>query len=313
MYQFIKNLPLVRGYVHDTVAYHVGTAWENRLGLQIFRTLSQYLQFKIRRRRLDGEIRDFVASLDRDGIVVIENFLERSQFEAVRKEFDQAFEEIDLKPYKNVQDAKLSRAQISVSESRAKFINISALFEQNDRLNRIASAAVRRKFKGIPKVHLDLYQSADRDGVDNDVENILHADLHTATVKMFFYVNEVDESNGAFVYAKTSHRCTAARLLHEYELGVRQARLKKNLPIESSLVCLRGKEIRNIIHPKHREKMRITETQISVKPNTLVIANNMGFHRRGEFTSDKPRKSVQVNFRYLERPFGKDLFSRQSI
>jgi len=46
----------------------------------------------------------------------------------------------------------------------------------------------------------------------------------------------------------------------------------------------------------------LAETQICVKPNTLVIANNMGFHRRGEFTCDTPRKALLINFRNSEKP-----------
>ncbi len=75
-------------------------------------------------------------------------------------------------------------------------------FQENRLLNQLASAITRRRVSEKPGVFLDIYQNVDENGIDNDVENILHADLHTATVKMFFYLNEVDEGNGAFVYAK---------------------------------------------------------------------------------------------------------------
>lgn len=175
-------------------------------------------------------------------------------------------------------------------------------FQEDRLLNQLASAITRRRVSEKPGVFLDIYQNVDENGIDNDVENILHADLHTATVKMFFYLNEVDEGNGAFVYAKGSHRLSLARLFHEYELSIRQAKLKKNLPVPDSLLERRADDVRNIINPHAMKRMKVVETQICGKPNTLIITNNMGFHRRGEFPSSRPRKDILINYRYLEKP-----------
>ncbi|NOT48000.1 MAG: hypothetical protein HOP17_09685 [Acidobacteria bacterium] len=257
-----------------------------------------------------NDISKCVSAVDEDGVALIENFLEPSQFEKVRAEFEAAFKGIELSPYKNDVNAKLFRTQIALSELKHVGSTISKHFQQNDMLNRIASAAVRRKISRLPDVHLDWYQSSSDGAADNDIENILHADLHTATVKMFFYLDNVNESNGAFIYAKGSHQLTLNRLRHEYEFSVRQAKLKKGVPSDKALVEVRGKEFRNTISPKYRQAMNIEETQICVNRNTLVIANNMGFHRRGEFPSNRPRRSIQINYRYLEEPFGKRLLSR---
>ena len=292
--------------------YHVGSVWENRLGLQVFRTTGRWIQFKLRGRSVADDIRDCVSKIDEDGITLIENFLEQSQFEKVKEEFNSAFEGADLQPYKNSENARLYRNQIAISKL-SDAAKISECFQHNALLNNIASAAVRRHITRPPDVHLDWYQGGDPSAIDNDVENILHADLHAATMKMFFYLEDTDESNGAFVYAKGSHQFTIDRLMHEYELSIRQAKLRKGLPLDDSLIEARGNESRNVIHPEHRKKMGVKETQMCVKANTLVIANNMGFHRRGEFPSSRPRKTIQINYRYLEKPFGKDFFSRNKI
>ncbi len=310
VHSFLANLPILRAYLHNSVPYHVGSVWGNRLGLQVLRTTSQYLQFKVRSRPAAKDISECVNKVEEDGVALVENFLNPSQFERVRAEFESAFEGIELQPYKNGGNARLYRTQISLSELERNGSTISEYFQQNDTLNRIASAAVRRKISRPPDVHLDWYQSGDAAATDNDIENILHADLHTATVKMFFYLDDVNESNGAFTYAKRSHHLTLNRLRHEYEFSVRQAKLKKGIPPDKALVEVRGNEFRNIIDPKNRQIMNVKETQICVKGNTLVIANNMGFHRRGEFPSERPRKSIQINYRYLEKPFGKYFFLR---
>lgn len=283
----------------------------NRLGLQVFRAASQYTQFKIRKRSVSEDIGEYVRAIDNDGIATIEKFLDPEQFAKVRSEFETAFENVELQPYKNEANAKLYRSQIPLSEAARTVLNIAEYFQHNDRMNEIASAIVRRKISRPPDVHLDWYQMNDSANVDNDIENILHADLHTATMKMFYFLEDVDETNGAFVYAKGSHRLTIGRLRHEYNLSVRQAKLRKGQSVGESLTASRGGEVRNIIHPRHLKMMGIEETQLCVKANTLVIANNMGFHRRGEFTSVRPRKSVQINYRYLEEPFGKSFISRK--
>jgi hypothetical protein len=61
--------------------------------------------------------------------------------------------------------------------------------------------------------------------------------------------------------------------------------------------------VRNIIDPSRWRAMGAEETQFLVRANSLVIANNMGFHRRGQFSEGKPRKAILVNYRYLERTF----------
>lgn len=312
MHGFLTKLPVFRAYIHNSIPYHVGSVWGNQLGLQVFRTASQYLLFKARPRSVHADISECVKAIETNGIATIENFLEPSHFAEVRAEFDDSFKELELRPYKNATDAKLHRTQITLAQATHGSSKILEYFQRNDRLNRIASAIVRRKISRPPDVHLDWYQGDNAAMTDNDVENILHADLHTTTIKMFFYLEDVDETNGAFVYAKGSHRLTLNRLRHEYELSVRQAKLRKGMPVDASLLETRGNEVRNVIHPRHRQLMEVKETQMCVRANTLVIANNMGFHRRGEFLSDRPRKSVQINYRFLEKPFAKDLISRNA-
>ena len=298
----LKNIPFVRGFKYQTPPYHVGSVLENRLGLQVFRTLSKYVLWKTRPSYLTEEIRNFVRILEQDGILIIEDFLTQKDFEQVLTEFNTASDDAPLLPYKGDESGKLYRKQIRVSDDPTKFPSIIRCLQENKSLQAIASAITRRKMRQSPNVHLDVYKTTINDGFDNDIENILHADLHTPTVKMFLYLNEVGHSNGAFVYAKKSQKLTFARLRHEYELSIREAKLAKGATIPDSMLSYRGNEVRNIVHPKHFANMEVAETQICVKPNTLVIANNMGFHRRGEFLSDTTRKVIVLNFRQLERP-----------
>jgi hypothetical protein len=303
IHKYLKTFPFFRSLGTTTPTYHLGEVWENHLGLQIYRVIIKQFARQLRKKTSPDELRNYVEILDKDGVLVINNFLTQKDFNDVEAEYDKAIENVELKPYKGTQNAKLFRTQLPVSENSEEFPQIKQLFLNNSLLNMIASSVIRREIKKKPTVSLDKYQFSKSDGIDNDIENILHADLHTPTVKMFFYLNEVNENNGAFVYAKGSHKLTFGRILHEYDLSVRQAKLKKGMPLSAEFLEKRGEEIRNIISPKFYERMKVTESQICVQPNTLVITNNMGFHRRGEFHNSVPRKSLLINYRNAEPLF----------
>ncbi|MEP6903239.1 MAG: phytanoyl-CoA dioxygenase family protein [Actinomycetota bacterium] len=303
LHNLARKLPVVRSATFTSPPYHVGSVLENRLGLQVCRVISKQIVKYFRPKFLTEEIKQFVEVLERDGVLVMENFLDSEQFDKVRAEFEKANEGISLTAYKNAENAKLYRTQLQVSNSPELFPSIRNNFQENPFLEQIASEVISRRITNKPNILLDTYQNLNDNGIDNDIENILHADLHTPTVKMFFYLNKVDETNGAFIYAKGSHKLTAARLLHEYELSIREAKLNQGLPIPESQQAKRGNQIRNIISPKNWRRMNVQETQICVEPNTLVITNNMGFHRRGEFTGSEPRKALLINYRNAEKSF----------
>lgn len=301
--KLLHPLPLVRSRGKATPVYHLGGIWENRLGLQVGRVILKNLFWQLRRPVIDESVSRYVEILERDGVLAIEEFLPKEDFARVAEEYKSAMSEVVPEPYKGIANAKLFRTQIPVTENARRFPTISRLFRQNQFLRSIAAGAIRREIVEDPSVFLDKYVCVNPQGVENDIENILHADLHTPTVKMFFYLNHVNEENGAFVYAKRSHKLNFKRIRHEYDLSIRQARMRKGKPISEQLIESRGSESRNAISAELYKQMDVDETQLCVKPNTLVIANNMGFHRRGEFTCSTPREALLISFRNSERIF----------
>jgi len=301
---FFRRLPLVRSLGLNSPPYHIGSILENRLGLQIGRTVGKQIARRFRKGFSSPDIEKYLETLERDGVLAIENFLPDEEFKNVLAEFGQVTEGVSLMPYKNVENARLYRLQLSLNELPLEELSsIRKNFRESELLNRIAAGVVRRAITAKPDILLDTYQNLNNDGVDNDIENILHADLHVPTVKMFFYLTRTDNSNGAFIYAKGSHKLTAARLVHEYELSVREAKLKQGIRLPEQLLERRAGQVRNIIKPSNRRRMKIEETQFCVEPNTLLIANNMGFHRRGEFHGNEPRKALLINYRKAEKLF----------
>lgn len=300
---FFRRLPLIRSLGLNSPPYHLGSVFENRLGLQIGRVIGKQITRRLRKSFSSPEIEKYLTVLQRDGVVAIENFLPAEEFRKVLAEFQNATESLPLTPYKNVENARLFRLQLALGDSAGELSSIRRNFQENALLNQIAAAVVRRKLAEKPDILLDTYQNLNDDGIDNDIENILHADLHVPTVKMFFYLTRTDKNNGAFIYAKGSHKLSIARIVHEYELSVREAKLKQGMQIPEQLLERRAEQVRNIIKPSNRRRLKIEETQFCVAPNTLLIADNMGFHRRGEFHGSEPRKALLINYRKTEKSF----------
>ena len=303
VFNLFRSFPVIRNVGKSTPSYHLGGVWENRLGLQVYRTLAKNLSWRMRRRNVAADQVSPCEVLDTDGILVLPDFLSDEEFRAVLAEYRSAMDGRELEAYHGADNAKLFRLQIPVSDAPANFRQTIKSFRENPTLDNLASFVIRRPIRFKPNVFLDKYQAASGVTIDNDIENILHADLHTPTVKMFFYLNKVDETNGPFVYAKGSHKINLYRLVHEFDLSIRQAKLKGGSPVPSRLLEKRGDETRNVIRPWLLERMGVQETKFCVEPNTLVIANNMGFHRRGEFTSEIPREALLINYRSEERLF----------
>ena len=84
-------------------------------------------------------------------------------------------------------------------------------------------------------------------------------------------------------------------------MSVRVAKLKRgDNDIAPKYIDQRGSIKRNIISADQRKAMHIEETQFTGPANTLIVTNNIGFHRRGEFEPNQTRETLLVNFRTAE-------------
>src|SRR5437763_2974108 len=66
--------------------YQDGSLLANRLGLQLARIATLNTAFKLRKRPTDPDLKPLVATYERDGCVLIEDFLPDDVFEQVRAE-----------------------------------------------------------------------------------------------------------------------------------------------------------------------------------------------------------------------------------
>lgn len=301
VYNLAKATPFVRGFAYEVSPYHTGSVLENKLGLQIFRSLGKNFAWHLRKSRIVPGIETYLEDLQRDGLLLIPNFLAPTEFAQVKEEVAGLRSRFCFKSFREAENGRLQVAKFQPTAQGEDFPCIRKYLQENALIQNIAAAVVKRPITSKPPVLISVYRKANASAPDNDVENVLHADLHAPTVKAFYYLNDIDQSNGAFIYAKGSHKLTLNRLWHEYDMSVRTAKLKRGANgIPENLLVRRGPNQRNIVAERHRRRMNIAETHVCARANTLVIANNMGFHRRGEFSSEEPRETILLNFRHLE-------------
>src|SRR5215831_13229501 len=277
-----RKVPLLRGLFMQSPPYLHGSVTENRLGMQVARTLGKHLARKFRPAFDAGSAGQYAFSLDRDGIVEIPNFLPPGQFAEVRAEYERLRTGMEFRQFRD-REGRMVVARLTLHDKPARAPKFNDLIGNSAVIRGLASY-VAKVPASRPHLELTIYKAVRLDLDDNDDENLLHADLHSPTLKCFYYLNDVTAENGAFIYAKGSARLTMQRLRYEYDLSVRTARLRRGDRDFSAAIARRGSVLRAIVSPEQREDLGIVETQFPVKANTLVAANNMGFHRRGEFT-----------------------------
>ncbi len=285
-------------FFRGATKYRKGGVLVNRMGLQVARLLIKSLSQLARPRHSYPDVAYYVDVLDRDGVVVIPDFLSPAEFAAVKEEFEGSRTRKHESRYTRTHIKSLVWESLNLSAHAYQFPAIRAYVEENPVIYKLASAVLRRKIKYTAPVYAEIWTCPDPSAPNVDIENVLHADVHYPTVKLWLYMDDIDERNGAYIYARGSHRLTLARVMHEYEISIREAMMERGRAgeIPAHLVD-RG---RNRISDKCWAKMKIAESQICGKANTLVFSNNFGFHKRGVFLTNQERLALSMSFRYVD-------------
>lgn len=299
--------------------YHVGSTRQNEMGLQVARACSKHVAWHLRSARSAPEARPYVRTMEREGIVVIPDFFPAAVFDRIRAEYERSRGEL---PYRTdfdfatqvgedmfvsgraVGDPGAPRAieeSIFPSERSDRFPVIHEHLVHNELITAIASGALRRPVRNAPQTSIQIWRRVEESaaGVEVDPrdrprgEYMLHADTHYPTLKAWLYLNDIDEGNGAFVFVPRSHKLSIDRLRYEYGASIRVARSRA----DGTWHTVPYGHIRRL---GEAQLARVEERHVCGRANTLVVANTSGFHRRGEFTSTRPRETIHLNFRNTE-------------
>ncbi|MEO8665964.1 MAG: phytanoyl-CoA dioxygenase family protein [Ignavibacteria bacterium] len=284
-----KNLDY--SYLDRAPALYSGGVIANTLGFHILRTIFLNI-WRMRPKKVSKEISEYVKTMDRDGIVVIPDFFPKEQFEEIKKEFDETYSgwsPFDLKKEefsKRQNDFPEYFQTIAEKITSPKTPAFTKYFVNNPLITEITSAVVHRKNRLTPHHHFWYLQRRNlekKDAGHLHSAAFPHADVPYPTIKVFLYMNDVDETNAAYIYAKGSHKMTLKRLLFDYKLSVRYAKTKNDVVTDEDIA-----------------KIGYYPESICGKANTLFISNNMGYHNRGDFKTLEPRLTAQLDFRHLE-------------
>ncbi|HVA07840.1 MAG TPA: phytanoyl-CoA dioxygenase family protein [Acidimicrobiales bacterium] len=259
----------------------------NFAGTQPLRAILARLLYKVR----PGSRDPLMAELVRDGIVLIEDFLQPSLFAAVEREADELMATTD--PTWVIHSGTTEVRRHSLAHVDPGSFPQLEQWRTDQRVVELAAAAERRSYpKGWDGGSLvERITLGDHPEPDSDSDSELHIDTFFDTHKLWLYLDDVSEANGAFVYVPGSHVLDRIRLRYEY--------------LESNTT--------------NRKSRRVTEEEVrsrgleplvfACRRNTLVLANTCGYHARSVGEPGAARRSLHKAYRY--NPFKLEMRSRR--
>jgi hypothetical protein len=254
----------------------IGSAELNRRGLHARRAKLAHAMAWRRRARLAHLVApQDRAAFDRDGFVLREQFLPREKFEQLR---DRIF--AHAAPAREMVQGDTITRRFAVDPAFIAAVpEMKALLAYPDwrGLNRYVGS-----FDQEPLTYIQTILSHVREAKP-DPQTDLHIDTFHPTVKAFYFLTDVEEDEGPFVYVPGSHRLTDKRLRWEYAQSIGAATSADRLASRGSLRAT----------PAEIAAMGFAAPRVFAVPaNTLVVADTVGFHARG--LSARPSVRVEI-------------------
>lgn len=233
----------------------------NLLGLQIFRYIIGNTFYNIK--KIFYKNKNF--SLQKNGYIVLENFLPENEFLVLKDEFNLAFEGVET-PHVHLDEKIQSKYQNLYKFSKNK--KIISLFTENELKNKLDIVVRLEKVKTKKNNEVDL-------------NKIFHYDTYYNTFKAWHFLHDVNIEQGPLNYVEASHSFSLARLLIEWKASIKYSLLKNKRDWSGYGVSKKKYNYYNNISKK-----------FTVKKNTLIFANTHGLHRRGDSIIDTERNSI---------------------
>jgi hypothetical protein len=249
----------------------IGDPALNARGLHRWRVETAARLAERRRRALARRIApEDAAALDRDGFVLREDYLDAETFAAVRDVvFGRARAAREMRQGQTVtRMTPLGGRGLAPLRAVARRSDLAAL---------MAYAAGRW---GAPTFFLQtVIAEPSRAGVDP--QTALHADTFHPCAKLWLFLTDVGEEDGPFAFVPGGHRLTPERLAWEH----RQSLTARDDPRRHHALGSFRIAPADLAALGYDAPRRIT-----VRANTLVVANTYGFHNR----APSPKRTVRV-------------------
>jgi len=275
----------------------------NFLGYQPLRYIFEHLKYSLRYRWKTANP-SISSKVQKDGIATINSFLPCS-----------VFSELQMSALSIIEREKSRDGQlVSFSDDIATRVVLDSPYLQScrgltdldawfiwdnikrDDLISFAEDIYRSNYLGSRQFKVELEMiSVQPDGSDHfDHNTMWHVDRHFNCVKMFLFLNDHSKVNGTYEYTPLPNYSLLSRIWYEYCLSCR-----------TYLRYLRFFNVQKSVSYALR-KPRVTDHEIGLlniypnpieePSNTLVISNNISFHRRGIIQPGNTRFQINLDF-----------------
>jgi hypothetical protein len=253
----------------------IGSTRLNRLGLHVARTRLAHRLAWARRRRLAAAVpAEWREQFDRDGFVVVPEFLPKAEFEQLRTGLLGG----EFETREQQQGDTITRRVPIGPDLLRRFPELRRLLASSRWRSLLAYVASTRS---EPLYYLQTIATRAVDGPP-DPQLELHSDTFHPSLKAWLFLTDVSDGKAPLTYVAGSHRLTAERLAWEKARSVSIG--------DSDLLSQRG-SLR--VAPEELPELGLPPpTRFAVPANTLVAIDTYGFHARGR--SDGPSVRAEI-------------------
>lgn len=266
----------------------IGSKWLNKKGLHEKRVSLAMRMAAWRRKRLENLVApDHRRQYAETGFVKIENFLSPEVFAAVTRELaERDFERHDMK-----QGATVTRRAI-IDDSDLESLPGFKAARNDPRLTNLLRYVSSHAGQPLLVVQIVMALPSVVAAGSTDPQTALHSDTFQPTAKAWLFLRDVGEEDGPFAYVPGSHEMTPQRLA--WERGI-----SENADAIENIYSARG-SLR--IMPDELGALGYGQpVKMTVKANTLVVADTHGFHARSP--SYKTTTRIEIYGSLRRNPF----------
>lgn len=245
----------------------IGSKRLNRMGLHEKRVSLAMRMAAWRRRKLESLVApEYRRQYAENGFVKIENFLSPEVFEAVTRELA----ERDFERYDMLQGSTVTRRAI-IDDSDLESLPGFKAARNDPRLANLLRYVSSHAGHPLLVMQIVMALPSAVSGGPSDPQTALHSDTFQPTAKAWLFLRDVGEEDGPFAYVPGSHEMTPQRLAWERRISENADAIENKYSARGSLRIM----------PDELAALGYSQpVKMTVKANTLVVADTHGFHAR---------------------------------